>query len=163
MTPVRLRELLEYNPTTGVVSNKKTSRILQPDHDGLVTIFCSKQKKAYKLKLERIAYTLAFGVQPRTDQRVLHKNLDTSDNSSKNLSLVSRSIFLQIKEAQKNLVQNIRITQHPNDQFNYVVHWMEKNRDKQKVVYDIVKARQIMLKLQLKYSKILTKYCLFEV
>jgi hypothetical protein len=162
MTPVRLRDILNYDPASGVISNRKTSRKLIADHDGLVTVYCTKQKKSYKLKLERIAYTLAYGIQPRADQRVLHKNLDISDNSSKNLSLVSRSTFLLIKEAQKNLTQNIRISAHPHDQFNYVVHWIDKNQEKHKVVHDITKARQLMLKLQLKYSKILTKYCLFD-
>lgn len=159
MTPVELRTILEYNPSTGAIQNKKTKRYLQPDHDGLVTIF---HKKSYKMKLERIAYTLAFGKEPGKDKKVLHKNLDISDNSLDNLSLVTRRIFLQIKEAHKNLTQSIRLSAHPTDQFSYIVHWIENNHDKQKVVYDLAAARQVMLKLQLKYSKILTKYCVFD-
>lgn len=162
MTPVQLRTLLDYDPYTGVIQNRKTKRRLIPDYDGLVVIFCSESKKAYKMKLERIAYTLAFGIPPKEDKRVLHKNLDISDNRSNNLSLVTRGVFLQIKEAQKNLTGGIRISAHTVDQFNYVVYWMERNQEKQRVVSDIIEARRIMLRLQLKYSKILTKYCLFD-
>lgn len=162
MTPDRLREILDYNPSTGVISNKKTKRKLEADYDGLVAVFCSKQKKLFKIKLEKIAYTLAHGVYPNNDQKVLHKNLNISDNSSKNLSLVSRRVFLQIKEAHRNLTEGVRLSSHPVDQFNYIVYWIEQNQEKQKVVHDIVEARKVMLKLQLKYSKILTKYCVFD-
>jgi hypothetical protein len=162
MTPDRLKEILDYSASTGVITNKKTKRILQADHDGLVAVFCSKQKKLFKIKLEKIAYILAYGVNPNSEQKVLHKNLDISDNSSKNLTLVTRRVFLLIKEAHRNLTQGIRLSSHPTDQFNYVVYWIEQNQEKQKVVHDIVEARKVMLKLQLKYSKILTKYCVFD-
>lgn len=161
MTPVRLRELLDYDPSTGVVKTRK-GRVLMPDHDGLVVIFCSETKTKIKQKLERIAYTLAFGVVPRKDKKVLHKNLDISDNSSKNLSLVTRGIFLQIKEAQRNLTQGIRLSAHCTDQFDYVVSWIDQGKEKHLVFSDIGAARKFMLKQQLKYSKILTKYCVFD-
>lgn len=165
IAPVKLREILNYDPLTGAITNKKTKRLLQADHDGLVVVFCANTdgiKKKHKLKLDRIAYALAFGITPREDKRILHKNLDTSDNRLNNIDLVTRTVFLLVKEAHRNLTQCIKITNHPNDQFNYVVHWMEKNQEKQKVVHDITAARRIMLSLQLKYSKILTKYCVFD-
>lgn len=158
----RIRELLVYNPLTGVVQNAKTQRTLHPDHDGLVVVFCSEEKKNFKLKLDRVAYCLAFGIFPKEDQRVLHKNLNTEDNRCVNLSLVSRAVFLQVKEAYKNLTLSIKIHSHPTDQFCYVVHWVENNKEKQKVVHDLIEARKHALKLQLKYSKVLTKYCLFD-
>ena len=100
----RLKELLEYNPETGKVTIRKSQRVLTPDADGIVVIFDSKAKpKTRKYKLERIAYYLAFSIVPREDQKVLHKNLDPEDNRIQNLSLVSRSVFRQIKEAHRNL------------------------------------------------------------
>lgn len=162
ITVDRLREILEYHPSTGLCYNKKTNRVLQQDYDGLVGVFCSVQKKSFKLKLERTAYALAHGVFPRKDQKVLHRNLDTSDNRPVNLVLVSRTVFLQIKEAQKNLEGSIRITPHATDQFDFVVHWLEKAKERQKIVQDITEAKRVVLKLQLKYSKTLTKYCLFD-
>ena len=76
--------------------------------------------------------------------------------------LVTRAEFLQIKEAHRNLTKDIKIQAHGTDQFDYVISWFEKGIERKKIVHDIIKARQGVLKLQLKYSKILTKYCLFE-
>lgn len=159
----RLKALLEYDPGTGRVSLKKSNRTLQQDFDGIVVIFDRlSNPKIRKYKLERIAYYLAFGTFPREDQRVLHKNLDTEDNRRQNLTLVSRSVFKQIKEAHRNLSGGIHLVPHAVDQFSYILKWFEGGIEKSKIIQDIVVARRQQLKLQLKYSKILTKYCLFD-
>lgn len=159
----RLNELLDYNPETGKVTIKKSGRTLTADTDGLVVIFDSKScPKVRKHKLERIAYFLAFSVAPREDQRVLHKNLDSEDNRMQNLTLVSRSVFRQIKEAHRNLTGGIHLVPHATDQFSYILKWFEDGLEKSKIIQDIVVARRQQLKLQLKYSKILTKFCLFD-
>ena len=159
----RLKELLEYNPETGKVTIKKSQRVLTPDADGIVVIFDSKANpKTRKYKLERIAYYLAFSIVPREDQKVLHKNLDPEDNRIQNLSLVSRSVFRQIKEAHRNLDGGIHLVPHATDQFAYILKWFEGGIEKIKIIQDIIVARRQQLKLQLKYSKILTKYCVFD-
>lgn len=159
----RLKELLEYNPETGKVIIRKSQRVLTPDADGIVVIFDSKAKpKTRKYKLERIAYYLAFSIVPREDQKVLHKNLDPEDNRIQNLSLVSRSVFRQIKEAHRNLDGGIHLVPHATDQFSYILKWYEGGVEKSKIIQDIVIARRQQLKLQLKYSKILTKFCVFD-
>lgn len=162
MKPDRLRELLDYDPLSGAIRNKKTKRLLQADPDGLVIVFDSATKRSIKMKLDRIAYALAFGALPKEDKRVLHRNLDSNDNRLSNLSVVSRSIFLQIKEAHKNLTAGIKLVAHATDQFSYIVHWYQDGIERTKILQDIVPAREFQLKLQLKYSKILTKYCLFD-
>lgn len=162
MKPERLKQLLTYDPLSGSVCITKSKRKLIPDHDGLVVVFDPVQKKTHKLKLDRVACTLAFGKAVPENKRVLHRDLNTHDNSLKNLSVVSRAVFLQVKEAHRNLTQAIRMVQHQTDQFNYVVHWFEKGRECQKVLHDIAAAKGLVLRLQLKYSKILTKYCIFD-
>ena len=159
----RLRELLEYDALTGKVTNRKTKRVLTCDEDGLVIIFDRKAKvKSTKYKLERIAFALAYGFFPLETQKVLHKNLDPNDNRLKNITLVSRSVFKQIKEADRNLSGGIRMVPHSTDQFAYILYWFEGGIEKNKVIQDIVVAKRQLLKLQLKYSKILTKYCIFD-
>lgn len=159
----RLKELLEYNPETGKVIIQRSQRVLTQDNDGIVVIFDSKAKpKTRKYKLERIAYYLAFSIIPREDQKVLHKNLDPEDNRIQNLSLVSRSVFRQIKEAHRNLTGGIHIIPHATDQFSYILKYFDGGIEKSKIIQDIVVARRQQLKLQLKYSKILTKFCVFD-
>lgn len=162
LAPVQLRELLDYNPITGAIQHKRTKRHYVGDHDGLVMIYCKVTKKPYKMKLDRIAYSLAFGETPSDNKKVLHKNLDVTDNSLKNLALVSRAVFLLIKEAKINLETGIRIQQHSTDQFTYMVYWFDHGVERSKLAHDIIEARKLTLRLQLKYSKVLTKYCVFD-
>lgn len=161
ITPERLRELLSYDPSTGVIKTKR-QRVLTADHDGLVVVFDGISKKSIKMKLERIAYTLAFGVAPKETHRILHKNLDLNDNRLANLQQVSRELFIKIKEAHRNLSTGIKVVAHPTDQFSYNVFWYEQGVEKCKLIQDIGLARRFQVVLQLKYSKILTKYCLFN-
>lgn len=159
----RLKDLLEYDPSSGKVHLKKSKRALVQDPDGLVVVFDKlATPRVRKYKLERIAFYLAFGTFPREDQRVLHKNLDSEDNRMQNLTLVSRSVFRQIKEAHRNLTGGIHLVPHATDQFSYILKWFEGGLEKSKIIQDIVIARRQQLKLQLKYSKILTKWCLFD-
>ena len=51
MNPSRLRELLDYDPMSGTITNKRTKRRLQADHDGLVVLFDSAAKRSIKMKL----------------------------------------------------------------------------------------------------------------
>lgn len=158
----RLKELLEYEPQTGKVFTKK-KRLVTPDHSGFVIIFDKDAaSKSKKFKLDKLAYALAFGVFPEDYQMVLHKNMDELDNRMNNLTLVSREVYKQVKEAHRNLTGGIHIVPHATDQFAYILKWYEQGQEKHKIIQDIVVARRSQLRLQLKYSKILTKYCIFD-
>lgn len=158
----RLKEILKYDPVTGKVCTLK-GRALIADQNGLVIVFDNEAKKpSTKYKLERVAYFLAHATFPREDQKVLHKNLDTQDNRAKNLLLVSRSVFRQIREAERNLEGAIKIIPHPVDMFSYILLWFDKGVERSRIFGDIGIARRYQVKLQLKYSKILTKYCMFD-
>lgn len=118
--------------------------------------------KSVKYKLDKLAYYLFTGVFPTDKQKVLHKNLDESDNSAVNLAVVPRSTYNKIKEAVKNLDYGIRIINHPTDQLAHLLCWYDAGVERSKVVEDIVVAKRLKTVLQLKYSKFLTKYCIFE-
>ena len=49
MQPERLRQLLDYDPLSGIIKNKKTKRILQADHDGLIILYDSATKRSIKI------------------------------------------------------------------------------------------------------------------
>ena len=163
-TPERLRELLSYNPLSGAVSLRRSGRVLVPDSNGQVVVFDSKAKrhKSTRYTLDRLCVFFAFGQFPRQDQKVHHKNLDPLDNRLVNLEVVSKGIYRTIREAWKNLDGGIRLVPHASDQFTYVLHWYEGGKERCKTIQDIVIARRQCIRLQLKYSKILTKYCLFD-
>jgi len=158
----RLKEILVYDQDTGKIYTKR-KRLCSPSHDGTIVIFDKDAEvKSKRFKLDRLAYALANNVFPRDDQIVLHKNLDGLDNRPSNMSLVSRETYRKIKEAHRNLSGGISLIPHDLDQFAYVLRWHEGGEEKKKIIYDIVVARRQQLRLQLKYSKILTKYCIFD-
>lgn len=163
MKPETLQQLLEYDSASGEVFRRKSHRLLLADEDGLITVYDGASKKSYRLKLDRVAYTLAYGIAPTEDQRVLHRNMQTEDNRLSNLCLVSSKVFLRVKEAYRNLSGGIKVSPHGTDQFAYIVSWYEGGQKKQRVIADVVPAKQFQLRLQLKYSKILTNYCVFDV
>jgi hypothetical protein len=93
---------------------------------------------------------------------ILHKNLDESDYRYCNLKLISKKTYNSIKEAHRNLSGYLRLQPHPKDMFSYVLIWKENGKDKILVVQDIVVAKRMHNKLQLKYAKILSRYCIFD-
>ena len=158
-----IKELLHYD-ISGVfflLKDNKPYRKIFPDEDGYLKFY--RKGKKYKLKANRVAYELTHGVQIPENKVVLHRNLDPDDYRLQNLKLVSREVFNQIKEAHRNLSSLLKILPHPTDVFSYVVHWREKGKDKMQVVQDVVIARRLYVKLQLKYAKILSKYCVFDI
>lgn len=163
-TPERLRELLVYDPLSGSICVRKSNRLLVSDALGQVVVFDgrARRQKSKKYMLDRLSAFFAFGKFPTADQKVLHKNLDTADNRLCNIVIVSKGVYRSVKEAWKNLDGGIRLVPHPVDQFSYVLYWFENGKERFKVIYDVVMARRQQIKLQLKYSKILTKYCIFD-
>lgn len=134
-----------------------------PDHDGLVYVFDSQgTPKSVKYKLDKLAYFLWTGSFPGENSKILHRNLDETDNKALNILEVSRSTYNKIKEAQKNLDHGIKISNHPTDQLSHVLTWYENGVEKSRVIQDIVVAKRLKTKLLLEYSKFLTKYCIFD-
>ena len=68
----------------------------------------------------------------------------------------------RIKEAHKNLSGYLKIKPHPKDMFSYLLIWKENAKNRTLVVQDVVMVKRAYNKLQLKYAKILSKYCVFD-
>ena len=155
----RLKEFLNYNLETGVVSYKKTGKSLIQDEDGLVIVTDPSSKQKKKFKMAKLCYSLLFNVNLEKEHKVIHKNLDETDFSAVNLIMVSQEQFKEIKEAWKNLQGGIRLTVHPKDMYSYKLHWYEGGIERTQVIHDIVVAKKLEKKLLLRFSKTLTKYC----
>lgn len=153
-------DILTYDPVTGDIYTKKTGRKYFVDDNGTVLVYC--KGKSYRYMYDKVAYILAYGVIPRKNQKVLHRNLDKTDNRKCNLLLVSRSDYSKVIEAYRNISATIRIVPHTEDQYSYIVYWEDANIYRKKVCSDLISARKLELKLKLKYSKILTKFCIFD-
>lgn len=158
-----LLQNIRYDHLTGEVFYKKNNKKLHPDVDGFVYYSQAKPEKVLiKIKANKLCCLLGFGKPVRQDQRVLHRNLNEEDCSLRNLLVVPRKTYLQINEARLNLESRLRLVPHEQDQHSYWLIHREGGVEKRELIHDIVVAQRRLLNMQLKYAKILSKYCLFD-
>lgn len=151
--------VVSYDPATGIVRMKRNNRPVYADYEGMVSIWISSQKKLLKIRLDKLCYYLAYTKLPNKFERLLHKNLDENDNSLKNLAVVPRDKFLEIKEAILNLESLLKIIPHKYDQYMYVVQYKQGKKFDKILCNDIIAAQEEERKLRLMFIKLITKYC----
>jgi len=160
---MQLEEVLKYDMLTGEFFIKKNDQKLRkifPGEDGYIIFY--KKGTRYKLKANKVAMELITGEKIPANKAVLHRNLDENDYRLQNLKIIPKSIYNLIKEAYRNLSGQLKIIPHSTDVFSYVLTWRENGKDRKLVVDDFVVAKRMHSKIQLKYAKILNKYCIFE-
>ena len=160
---MEVKELIDYDILTGdffILKNNSRYRKIFPNEDGYLVFY--KNARRIKLKANKVAIELVQNIIVQKDKVVLHKNLDETDYRYCNLRLISKKIYNSIKEAHRNLSGYLKLQPHQKDMFSYVLIWKENSKDKIIVVQDIVVAKRMYNRLQLKYAKILSKYCIFD-
>ena len=163
MNVTQLKETIDYDIFEGsffIVKNNCRHRRIFPNEDGYIIFY--KDNKRLKFKANKLAIELVQNIIVQKDKVVLHKNLDETDYRYINLKLISKKIYNSIKEAHRNLSGALKLQPHSKDVFSYVLTWKENSKDKILVVQDIVIAKRLYTKLQLKYAKILNRYCVFD-
>lgn len=160
---MKLKDLIDYDMFEGsffILKSNIRYRKIFPNEDGYLLFY--KDGKKIKLKANKVAIELVQNIIVQKDKVVLHKNLDENDYRYSNLRLISKRTYSMIKEAHKNLNGYLRLQPHSKDVFSYVLIWKENSKDKILVVQDVVVAKRMFNRLQLKYAKILTKYCVSD-
>ena len=153
-----------------VLVDESNESCLNPAHN---TKHNTKHKTEHKTKYIKIkaikaGYLLYFKQLGKPipcieqNQVLYSKNLNKLDLRFCNIGLCSRAVLLRINEAQRNLQGDLKLLLHPKDMFSYVVHWTEDGQKKKKVVHDVVLAKKMHLRLQLKFSKVLAKYLVLD-
>lgn len=159
----KLKEIIDYDIFDGafyIIKNKSRYRRIFPNEDGYIIFY--KNSKRLKFKANKLAIELVQNIIVQKDKVVLHKNLDDTDYRYINLKLISKKIYNSVKEAHRNLSGSLKLQPHHKDVFSYVLTWKENSKDKILVVQDIVVAKKLYTKLQLKYAKILNRFCVFD-
>lgn len=163
MNIINLKHIIEYDIFEGsffIIKNNCRYRRIFPNEDGYIIFY--KNSKRLKFKANKLAIELVQNIEVPKDKVVLHKNLDDTDYRYMNLKLISKKVHNTIKEAHRNLSGCLKLQPHAKDVFSYVLTWKENSKDKILVVQDIVIAKRLYTKLQLKYAKILNRYCIFD-
>lgn len=156
-----INDVIEYDKFTGRFYAKTQKRKELHVNEDLYILLHHKHKR-WKVKASKLAYELGTQTKIPEGYVVLHRNLDKQDFRLCNLMLVPNTVMQQITEAHRNLSSDLKIAHHPKDIFIYVVSWVEQRQQKRKVVHDVVAARQLYTKLQLRYAKILGKYLVLD-
>ena len=153
-----LYSVLKYEALTGnlYVCIGEKQRRLFPNESGMIDT--SIQGKKLKGKLNKIIWELVHKKPIPADHVVFHKNMQENDYRLLNLQLIQKSVYNTIIEAMKNLSGALRILPHPTDAFSYILEFKDKGRLKREVLYDISVARQKLLRMQLRYIKIVGRY-----
>ena len=172
--PIFLQYLV-YQPETGNFffkqrssrSNKEENlRLLAPNEDCYLTfVVQGKFMKVRAIKAAFMLYAKQLGKdipEIKKDYVLYSKNLNKFDLRYCNIGLCSRETMFKINEAQRNLHGDLKLLLHPKDMFSYVVHWTEDRQKRKKVVHDVVLAKKLFLRLQLKFSKVLAKYLVLD-
>jgi hypothetical protein len=149
---MKIKELIDYDLLEGsffILKNNTRYRKIFPNEEGYLVFY--KQSKRIKLKANKVAIELVQNIIVQKDKVVLHKNLNETDYR-----------YNTIKEAYRNLNGYLKLQPHPKDMFSYVLIWKENGKDKILVVQDVVVAKRMLNKLQLKYAKILNRHCIFD-
>lgn len=160
---LKLSDMLHYEILTGKFFIKKNTELVReifPNEEGYLLFY--RQGKRLKLKANKVAIELTNAEKINESEAVLHKNLDENDYRLQNLRVISKAAYLAVKEAQRNLSGALKLIPHPEDMFCYILNWKENGKDRRKVIKDVVVAKRTYHKLQLKYAKILSKYCVFD-
>lgn len=172
--PIFLQYLV-YQPETGNfffkqrssrVNKEENLRLLAPNEDCYLTFIV--QGKFMKVRAIKAAFMLYAKQlckdipEIKKDYVLYSKNLNKFDLRYCNIGLCSRDTMFKIKEAQRNLHGDLKLLLHPKDMFSYVVHWTEDRQKRKKVVHDVVLAKKLFLRLQLKFSKVLAKYLVLD-
>lgn len=164
MKETELEEILrfyEYDSRTGEVHNKKTGRLLMCiEEEPSVSVYLSDSKKLKKILLPKLCWHMGTAKANFPEKhKILHKNLDFSDNRLSNLVLIPSGAYSEVKAALDNLQIHLKLSQHPYDQYNYVVKWRDAGVLKTETYEDVTAAKNRYSFLQLKFAKIVGKYC----
>lgn len=157
-----LASLVQYLPFDGVVLKKSSSAPLVADLDGSVSLYNPSTKKVHKIKLNKLILFISSGRILQDGEKILHRNMQEDDFRVQNLEVVHEDVYNLVREAYKNISYGIQVSMHRTDKLAYNLQWYEDGVRRNKVIYDSSVANRMQVKLKLKYSKILTKYCVFD-
>ena len=154
-------EILDYDKNSGKIKNKVTKKFLSVQEDGY-TVVVLRDSKIKKIKFNKLCIMLGNAEEILPDYRILHKNLNLMDFRLCNLMQIHKDDYKELKEALKNIQGGITVLPHPTDVFTYKVSWYSGSVKKTRVIQDLVVAKRLEIRLKLKYSKVISKFCLFD-
>ena len=152
------KEHITYNALEGtfkLLRDGLEHRDIYPNENGY--LLYSYNKKLRYIRACVIAYEIFNSCVIPSNHKILFKDLDMTNLKANNLGLVSNEEYKEAMQALRNLA-NIKLKPHPNDKFSYILQYNINNVQVKKVILDVVVARRELIKLKVKFTKIVSKY-----
>ena len=152
--PIDLRNILTYDPTTGLISYNGIIIHMSEDYFCYININSTR----IKLKYNSLVWYLVHGIKPTNQEKIHHKDLNPRNTRLDNLMLMSNTVYFRIKEYIYNLSGGLKLYQHPKDSYSLILEYKCKGRKKRETISDSSLAKKTMFKLQYNMLKYLDKY-----
>lgn len=151
---LKMKDKLSYHDH-GVV--KYLGQTILPDDTQDFNVL--KDGVRVKMRYNKVVWFVVHGHIPEKDEFLWHKNLNTLDCRIENLRLLDRETHLKVKEAQRNLNQYLKYYKSKKDALSYILEYRINGRPKKEVHHDLGLVQRRFRRLQLIFTKVLSKYC----
>jgi len=152
------KDFITYDPIQGSFMLKKEGcelREVYPNDNGY--ILYGHEKKLRYVRACVIAYEIFNSCVIPSNHKILFKDLDMTNLKANNLGLVSAEEYKEATQALRNL-SNIKLKPHPHDKHSYILTYNENGMRVRKVIFDVVVAKRELIKLKVKFTKVVSKY-----
>jgi len=148
----------QYCMYTGRITSLKSGKTLVVTEDGFYVVQAAGVRT--KIKADKLCWMLGNNQYIPEGYTVLHRNLDVSDCSLKNLLLLPNREHRAVLEASANLTSSMKLSMHPTDAYSVVLSYKLNGKLQKDIFTDSTAAKRKFKQLQLKFAKILSKYCI---
>lgn len=163
ITVDRLLSLYDYDKEQGIITQKQIGkkaarRVFAHPDSGDVTVYDPDNRVRQRFLFRHLAYVLGSQQAIPEGKRVLCHDLNDENIKYRNLKLVDKSVYRDIKIAIRNLESDMKIVQHPRDKHAYLLIWNEHKRARQAVHYDIAAAEDHKRSIEIELVKFINKH-----
>lgn len=140
----------------------KNNQTLSYDESLMSSLYDPKEKVKNRVKYNKICWILGNKRDFPEGKRILHINMNEKDFRLNNLRIVDTSDYNLAQEAIRNLAGALRMEVHPSDMFSFHIKYIKQGKHITETISDVVPAKRRFIALQLRYAKILSKFCNIE-
>lgn len=152
-----------YDKATAKVKSKLKDRTLLPDEYGSAVVYDNTTKTKAKIKYSKLCWILGNQKDFPEGMKLYHVNMQDDDFRLRNLKLIDPQDFKLLQEAKRNLEGSLRILAHPEDAYSMQIKYVQNGKHITETIRDVIPAKRRFSALQLRFAKVLSKFCRSDV
>ncbi len=155
----RLQAILNYDPVSGTVTVRKSSRVLFPDTSDMATVYDPILKVKRKIKFIKLCWMLANNAEVPVGYKVFAKDFCEGNTKANNLGLIPDSEYLLLVKTFTYL-NEAKIVPHPEDAYKSVLEYRMNKSSRRETFDDLDEARTRLEQLKRQLVKKISKFIL---